>query len=121
VENMRYLYGSKRDTPSKLVATFDSEQQLLAYVRWATLESSSDAAGKFEQGSALASYASQVCFEIETPRDREGSFEPRVIKKYPRRVEGFDRESSSCMPSDDYKGISVVARQAARQFFPTLR
>jgi hypothetical protein len=55
---MRYLYGSKRGTPRKLVATFDSQQQLLAYVRWATLESSSDAGSKFEQGSALASYSS---------------------------------------------------------------
>ena len=51
---MHYLYGSKRSGPLRLVATFDSEQQLLAYVRWATLESHDDAQGKFEQGSALA-------------------------------------------------------------------
>jgi hypothetical protein len=52
---MYYLYGSKPNAPQKLVATFDSEQQLLAYVRWATL---SEKAGlhKFEQGSSLASY-----------------------------------------------------------------
>jgi hypothetical protein len=52
---MYYLYGSKPRVPLKLVATFGSEQQLLAYVRWATI---SDEAGhsKFEQGSALASY-----------------------------------------------------------------
>jgi transposase-like protein len=31
-------------------------------------------------------------FEIETPRDREGSFEPQVIEKYQRRVEGFDEK-----------------------------
>jgi hypothetical protein len=31
-KSMHYLYGSKTGTPSKLVATFDSEQQLLAYV-----------------------------------------------------------------------------------------
>jgi hypothetical protein len=55
---MRYLYGSKNDAPSKLVATFDSEQQLLAYVRWATLMPAGNQAGKFEQGSALASYSS---------------------------------------------------------------
>jgi transposase-like protein len=29
-------------------------------------------------------------FEIEVPRDREGSFEPRVVKKRQRRLEGFD-------------------------------
>jgi transposase-like protein len=31
-------------------------------------------------------------FAIETPRDREGSFEPQVIEKYQRRVEGFDEK-----------------------------
>jgi hypothetical protein len=52
---MYYLYGSKPNVPQKLVATFDSEQQLLAYVRWATL-SQHAGAYKFEQGSTLASY-----------------------------------------------------------------
>lgn len=50
---MFYLYGSKTGQPKKLVATFDSEQQLLAYVRWATL-SAKEGVFKFEQGSALA-------------------------------------------------------------------
>ena len=53
---MYYLYGSKRDAGERLVATFDSEQQMLAYIRWATLESHGDQKGKFEQGSALASF-----------------------------------------------------------------
>ncbi len=53
---MFYLYASKTGTPRRLVATFDSEQQLRAYVAWATLSSHSDGTGKFEQGSALASY-----------------------------------------------------------------
>ncbi|MBS0208013.1 MAG: hypothetical protein JSS27_03570 [Planctomycetes bacterium] len=52
---MHYLYGSKPGVPKKLVATFGSEQQLLAYVRWATL-AEHDKECKFEQGSALASY-----------------------------------------------------------------
>ena len=55
---MRYLYGSKRDGPHRLVATFGSEPQLLAYVRWATLESHGERRGKFEQNSALAGYDS---------------------------------------------------------------
>lgn len=54
---MHYLYGSKQKVPRRLVATFDSEQQLLAYVRWATLEDRGNHQGKFEQGSALASYS----------------------------------------------------------------
>jgi hypothetical protein len=53
---MIYLYASKPDKPRRLVATFDSEQQLLAYVNWATLSTNADGSAKFEQGSALASY-----------------------------------------------------------------
>jgi hypothetical protein len=52
---MHYLYGSKRDVPRKLVATFDGEQQLLSYVRWATL-SEQGGVCKFEQGSSLVGY-----------------------------------------------------------------
>ncbi|HEX6963851.1 MAG TPA: hypothetical protein VF175_18430 [Lacipirellula sp.] len=53
---MQYLYAAKRDGEFKLVATFDSEQQLRAYVNWATLQSTGERQGKFEQGSALASF-----------------------------------------------------------------
>jgi hypothetical protein len=55
---MHYLYASKPKADQRLVATFDSEQQLLAYVRWATLESTGQRSGKFEQGSVLASFTS---------------------------------------------------------------
>jgi hypothetical protein len=53
---MHFLYASKPGTTKKLVATFDSEQQLLAYVGWATLKKHADGTSKFEQGSALAGY-----------------------------------------------------------------
>jgi hypothetical protein len=53
---MHYLYASKKNVLRRLVATFDSQQQLLAYVRWATLEEHGERRGKFEQGSALAGY-----------------------------------------------------------------
>ncbi len=52
---MHYLYGSKPNMPPKLVATFDSEAQLRAYVRWATL-AEKEGVCKFEQGSSLAGY-----------------------------------------------------------------
>ncbi len=52
---MQYLYGSRPGIPRRLVATFDTEQQLTAYVRWATL-SEHDGARKFEKGSSLAGY-----------------------------------------------------------------
>jgi hypothetical protein len=52
---MQYLYGEKPPSRHVLVATFDSEEQLLTYVRWATLARHSDRYA-FEQGSALAGY-----------------------------------------------------------------
>jgi hypothetical protein len=55
---MHYLYGSKKDVSRRLVATFNSEQQLRSYARWATLQETGPRAGKFEQGSALAGYNS---------------------------------------------------------------
>src|SRR5436853_6212278 len=54
--SMHYLYGSKRADNKKLVATFDSEAQLRAYVRWATLQQNADGTYKFEQGSPLVGY-----------------------------------------------------------------
>ena len=53
---MHYLYGSKKNVPRRLVATFGSPQQLAAYVRWATLKDTGNRTAKFEQGSALAGY-----------------------------------------------------------------
>jgi hypothetical protein len=53
---VHYLYASKRGGSRKLVATFGSQQQLLAYVRWATLQAGTDGTYKFEQGSTLSGY-----------------------------------------------------------------
>src|SRR3569832_1097546 len=30
--------------------------------------------------------------EIQVPRDREGTFEPKIVKKHQRRLEGFDEK-----------------------------
>ncbi len=68
---MYYLYGAKTGGPKKLVATFDSEQQLLAYVRWATL-SEKEGICKFEQGSSLVgSQAWSYSTEPETDDDAQ--------------------------------------------------
>jgi hypothetical protein len=65
---MHYLYGSRPEMPRRLVATFDSEQQLTAYVRWATL-SEHDGVRKFEKGSSLAGY--QGCSHADEPLTNE--------------------------------------------------
>ncbi|HEY2837590.1 MAG TPA: hypothetical protein VGJ26_00465 [Pirellulales bacterium] len=57
---MHYLYGSKNGAQFKLVATFDSEQQLLAYVHWATLKKLTGNRCKFEQGSALVGFNEEL-------------------------------------------------------------
>lgn len=51
---MFYLYGIK-GAETKLVATFSSEEQALAYVRWATLGPQGSEL-RFEQGSALSGF-----------------------------------------------------------------
>jgi transposase-like protein len=35
---------------------------------------------------------------IESPRDRDGTFEPQLIPKHQRRLAGFDEKSSPCTP-----------------------
>jgi hypothetical protein len=66
-----YLYGSKQDVARRLVATFDSEPQLLAYVRWATIGQAGETP-KFEQGSALAGYTGwEYSADPLTEEDRE--------------------------------------------------
>jgi hypothetical protein len=66
---MNYLYGAKHGGSRTLVATFDSEQQLLAYVRWATL-SQVQGVFKFEQGSALAAYQGWGYARQPMPQDK---------------------------------------------------
>lgn len=53
---MHYLYASKPGVDRVLVATFDTREQLHAYVTWATLAKTPDGASKFEQGSAIAGF-----------------------------------------------------------------
>lgn len=75
---MWYLYGSRRGARLTLAATFDSEAQLLAYVRWATLESHGEKKGKFEQGSALVG-----CQEWEKTSAPLGNDDPADVPHNP--------------------------------------
>jgi hypothetical protein len=75
---MHYLYATKRDSPPRLVATFSSEQQLLAYVRWATLQKNADGSMKFEQGSPLVG-----CREYEYGRELVTADDPATVVHNP--------------------------------------
>lgn len=50
------LYGLKPGKTQTLVATFDSEAQLRAYVQWATLSMQPDGSRSFEQKTPLTGY-----------------------------------------------------------------
>jgi hypothetical protein len=52
---MHCFPDSRPEMPRRLVAAFDSEQQLTSYVRWATV-CEHDVAHKSEKGSLLAGY-----------------------------------------------------------------
>ena len=47
------LYATNREGKRRQVAAFGSEQQLLAYVRWATLRTNADGTRQFEQKTPL--------------------------------------------------------------------
>jgi hypothetical protein len=63
------LYGVKPGQERRLVATFDTEQQLLAYVGWATLRRHADGAYDFEQKTPLTGYRG---FEYDFAAERDG-------------------------------------------------
>lgn len=80
---MYYLYGSKEGASRRLAATFDSEEQLRAYVNWATLKRNSDGTSKFEQGSALSGFEfwqeSPVPQTDEAPEEVEHNPSPSML------------------------------------------
>lgn len=72
---MYFLYGKRRNGSTELVAKFGSEQQLQAYVQYATLKVEEDGTYKFEQktpltgcvGYSYASEASEADQEADVP------------------------------------------------------
>ena len=71
---MHYLYGMRSGSPPRLVATFDTEEQLKAYLRWATV-SRRDEVCQFEKGSALAGYHVAAQSNQPLTNDDPGSIE----------------------------------------------
>lgn len=63
------LYGIKRGQSETLVASFDSEAQLRAYVQWATLSEAPDGTRNFEQKTPLTGYKDLTYHECEDVDD----------------------------------------------------
>lgn len=61
--------------------------------------------------SANTVLTEEGAIEIEVPRDRAGSFEPRLIPKHERRLEGFDDEVLSMYA----RGMTVREIQGHRK------
>lgn len=70
------LYGLQRGQSRQLVATFGSEQQLLAYVNWATLRRQDDGAFQFEQKTPLTGYTGYEYDYGEKPVTLELPYNP---------------------------------------------
>jgi putative transposase len=51
--------------------------------------------------------------DIEVPRDRQGTFEPQLVKQGPTRLEGTDRQNSSalCTWHDHTRHSGPIARE----------
>ena len=80
---MIYLYGLEPSGAQKLVASFDTEEQLLAYVRWATLKQNDDGSYKFEQGSPLVGFRhyqyGEAPADIEMPAELPHNPTPSML------------------------------------------
>ena len=75
---MYYLYGRRRNGVTEFVAKFGSEQQMLAYVKYATLRTNDDGTQAFEQKTPLSgcigySVASEASKEDQ---DKDVQFNP---------------------------------------------
>ena len=67
------------------------EVELTDHLGYEHGESPPDGTGNTRNGSTPKTLATEHGpVEIETPRDRDASFEPRIVRKRQRRFEGFD-------------------------------
>jgi putative transposase len=69
------------------------EVELTDHLGYEHGESPPDGTGNTRNGSTPKTLTTEHGpVEIETPRDRDGSFEPKIVRKRQRRFEGFDEK-----------------------------
>jgi putative transposase len=67
------------------------EAELTAHLGYAPHARNGSDAGNCRNGKGKQTVQTETAqFDIEVPRDRDGSFEPQLVKKRQRRLEGFD-------------------------------
>ena len=76
------------------------EAELTAHLGYAPHARNGSGVGNYRNGKGKKTVQSETAqFDIEVPRDRDGSFEPQLVKKRQRRLDGFDD-----------KGLALYAR-----------
>ncbi|QDS97572.1 hypothetical protein HG15A2_08350 [Adhaeretor mobilis] len=75
---MNFLYGHRRNGNTELVAKFGSEQQMLAYISYATLRTNEDGTMVFEQKTPLTGCVgySVACEASEEDQAKDVPFNP---------------------------------------------
>jgi putative transposase len=67
------------------------EAELTAHLGYAPHARNGSGAGNCRNGKGKKTVRSETAqFDIDVPRDRDGSFEPQLVKKRQRRLDGFD-------------------------------
>jgi transposase-like protein len=83
-------HGLLRQLTTRLVERA-LEAELTAHLGYEPHARNGPSPGNYRNGRGKKTIQTETAqFEIEVPRDRDGSFEPQLIKKRQRRLEGFD-------------------------------
>src|SRR5215471_7842369 len=67
------------------------EAELITHLGYAPYTRNGSGAGNYRNGKGKKTVQTETAqFDITVPRDRDGSFEPQLVPKRQRRLEGFD-------------------------------
>jgi putative transposase len=84
---------------TKTVLQAALEAEMTAYLGYDKGERPAVRSGNHRNGTSPKTVLTEVGpVGIDVPRDRAGGFEPQIVPKHARRIEGFDEAIISCMP-----------------------
>lgn len=98
------MTGSQRLLPALLKEALERglAADLSEHLRYEKGQTSGQARSNTRNGTTKKTVMSEVgAFEIEVPRDRAGSFTPRLVRKGQRRLDGLDSMIISLYAGDD--------------------
>jgi putative transposase len=78
---------------TKMLIETAAEAELAHHLGYDWHEDSGDRSGNKRNGATLRTVATEAgSIEVAIPRDRAGSFEPKILPKNARRISGFDQQ-----------------------------